>query len=380
MLDALLSDEERVFSEAVAAFVAREITPSAARWDRDGRAPRALFRQLGALGWLGCGFPEEVGGSGGGSALYALLCAELARGSAGVALGIYVHTALACGALLHLGDEAQRRRWLPGALSGERVGCWAYAEPDAGADVSRVSTRARRDGDGYVLDGAKLYITNAPIADFAVVVASTDPDRGVKGLSVFYVEADNPGMRVGQPMSKLGMGASEMAEIVFEGCRVPAEARLGPEHTGFLVAMRVLTLGRIAAASFGVGLGRAALEAALGYTRERRQFGGPLTRQQFVRFTLADMATRLAASWQLTLGAARLADAGQPHGTEASMAKLFATETCTWACERALHLCGAQGYMSESPAQRFYRDCKVLELGEGTSEIQRETIARGLGV
>ncbi|MBI5529444.1 MAG: acyl-CoA dehydrogenase family protein [Deltaproteobacteria bacterium] len=378
MSDALLADHEAQFQDAVRAFTAREITPHAAAWDRAGRYPRELFARLGALGWLGTAFPEDVGGSGGGSTLYALMCAELARGSAGVALGMYVHTALACGAVHHLGSDGQRRRILPAALRGERIACWAYAEPGAGSDVASVRTRARREGGGYVLDGGKLYITNAPFADFAVLVASTEPERGLKGLSLFVVELDRPGVTVGRPMEKLGMGASEMAEIVLDGCRAGEADRLGPEGTGFLQAMKVLTLGRIAAAAFGVGLGRAAHETALTHVRERVQFGGPLLRQQFVRFTLADMATRLEAAWQLTLHAARLADAGKPHGNEASMAKLFATETCTWTCERALHLCGAQGYMLESAAQRFYRDCKVLEYGEGTSEIQRETIARAL--
>ncbi|MBI5481109.1 MAG: acyl-CoA dehydrogenase family protein [Deltaproteobacteria bacterium] len=378
MTDALLAEHEIQLQEAARAFVAREITPNVAAWDRARRTPRELLARMGELGWLGTAFPEEVGGSGGGSVLYALLCAELARGSAGVALSMYVHTALACAAVHHLGTGEQRRRILPAALRGARIGCWAYAEPGAGSDVSSVRTRARKEGDGYELDGSKLYITNAPFADFAVLVASTAPDRGLKWLSLFVVELDRPGIAVGRPMEKLGMGVSEMAEIVLEGCRIPEADRLGPEGTGFIEAMKVLTLGRIAAAAFGVGLGRAAHETALTHARERVQFGAPLVRQQFVRFTLADMATRLEAAWQLTLHAARLADAGKSHGTEASMAKLFATETCTWACERALHLCGAQGYMLESAAQRFYRDCKVLEWGEGTSEIQRETIARAL--
>jgi alkylation response protein AidB-like acyl-CoA dehydrogenase len=324
--------------------------------------------------------PEEYGGSGGNSLLYALLCAELARGSAAIALGFYVHTALASSALVHLGSEAQCRRWLPDAVSGNKVGCWAYAEPNAGADVSSVATRATRDGDGYLLNGTKMYITNSPFANFMIVVAATQPGLGLKGLSVFVVDADTAGITVNRPLEKLGMGASEMAEIVFDDCRVAEENRLGPEEGGFIRALKVLTLGRIASAAFGVGLGRAALQEAQGYCSQRVQFGGPLVRNQFVRFTLADMATRLEAAWQLTLHTAALADAGQPHDQQASMAKLFATETCTWACERALHLCGAQGYMKNSAAQRFYRDCKVLEIGEGTSEIQRETIARHLGM
>jgi hypothetical protein len=378
MNDPFLGAEETQFRDTVRAFVDKEIIPNATRWDLEESYPRELFTRFGELGWLGTAFPEEVGGSGGGAVLYALLCSELARGSAAIALGMYVHTALAGAAILHLGNEEQRQRFLPPALKGERIGCWAYAEAGAGSDVSSVATRARRDGDGYVLNGAKLYITNAPFADFMVVAASTAPDQGIKGLSLFVVERDTPGLRVNAPLDKLGMGASEMAEIVFEDCRVPAAGLLGPEQSGFLRAIQVLTLGRIAAAAFGVGLGQAAFEAARSYTAERVQFGKPLVGQQFVRFTLADMATRLEAGWRLTQHAARLVDAGLPHDREASMAKLFSSESCTWICERTLHLCGAQGYMRESPPQRFYRDCKVLELGEGTSEIMRETIARHL--
>ena len=380
MSDSFLEPEEIQFRDTVRAFVDKEIVPNATRWDLEEQYPQELFRTFGELGWLGTAFPEAVGGSGGGPRLYALLCSELARGSAAIALGFYVHTALAGAALLHLGNEEQRQRLLPAALRGERIGCWAYAEAGAGSDVSTVATRARRDDADYVIDGAKLYITNSTFADFMIVVASTAPEKGLKGLSLFVVDRAREGVRVGAPLRKLGMGASEMAEIVFEGCRVSAADLLGPEEGGFLGAMKVLSLGRIAGAAFGVGLGRAALEEAISYSRQRVQFGRPLAKQQFVRFTLAEMATRLEAAWQLTLHAARLVEAGRPFDREASMAKLFSSETCTWVCERTLHLCGAQGYMRESPAQRFYRDCKVLELGEGTSEIQRETIARSLEV
>lgn len=379
MIDPTLGDEEIQFRDSVRAFVEKRILPNASHWDLAEQYPQELFREFGELGWLGITFPEELGGCGGGSVLYALLCAELARGSAAIALGMYVHTALASAAIYRLGSEQQKQRLLPAALSGERVGCWAYAESGAGSDVSTVATRAVRDGDEYVLSGSKMYITNSPFADFMVVVASTAQDQGIRGLSLFIVERDNPGVSVGTPLKKLGMGASEMAEIVFDDCRVAFRDRLGPESGGFFEALKVLTLGRIASAAFGVGLGRAALETSLAYCSERVQFSQPLIKQQFVRFTLAEMATRLEAAWQLTLHTARVADAGYRHDQEASMAKLFASETCTWVCERTLHLCGAQGYMRESAAQRFYRDCKVIELGEGTSEIQRETIARYLG-
>ncbi len=378
--DPTLSSEEIQFRDAVRAFVEKEITPNATRWDMEERYPQELFQKLGELGWLGAAFPEEVGGSGGGSVLYALLCAELARGSAAIALGLYVHTALASAAILHLGNDEQKQRYLPDALAGKTIGCWGYAEAGAGADISCVATRAVKDGNAYVLNGAKLYITNSPFADFMVIVAATAPEDGLKGMSLFLVERDMKGVSVSAPFKKLGMGASEMAEIVFDDCRVPECNLLGPEGFGFLQALKVLTLGRIASAAFGVGLGQAALAESVAYTTSRMQGGKPVSSHQFVRFTLADMSTKLEAAWQLTLHAARIADAGQPHDKEASMAKLFATETATGVCERALHLCGAQGYMRESNAQRFYRDCKVLELGEGTSEIQRETIARLLGV
>ena len=378
MSEVLLSEEERMFRDSVRGFVEKEITPFADEWDRGGHYPRELFVKAAAQGLLGTSFPEEYGGSGGGVYLYALQCVELAKGSAGVALGIYVHTALACAGLLHLGSEEQKRKYLPPAMSGEKIGCWAYAEPGAGSDVSSVSTCAEKRGDSWVLNGSKMYITNAPFADFMVVVASTDPSKGLKGLSLFIVERAFDGVSTGPQMQKLGMGASEMSEIFFEDCVVPEENLLGPEGTGFLMAMKVLTLGRIASAGYAVGLAESAFETTLDHVRVREQFGGPLIEQQFIRFTLADMATQIEASWRLTEHAARVADAGRPHDREASIAKLFATEACTKICERALHLGGAQGYMTDSPAQRFYRDCKVLELGEGSSEIQRETIARTL--
>lgn len=379
MNDPSLSNEETQFRDAVRAFTEKEIAPNAARWDLEERYPRELFQRLGELGWLGAAFPAAYGGGGGGSTLYALLCAELARGSAAIALGVYVHTALASAAIYHLGDETQKSLYLPNALAGRQLGCWGYAEAGAGADISCVATRAVRDGDEYVLNGAKLYITNSPFADFMVIVASTAPDRGLKGISLFIVDRETKGVSISAPFKKLGMGASEMAEVVFDDARVPVRNLLGVEHLGFLQALKVLTLGRIASAAFGVGLGRAALEEAFRYASARMQGVKPISQHQFVRFTLADMATKLDAAWRLTLHAARVADEGLAHDCEASMAKLFATETCTYVCERTLHLCGAQGYMRESAAQRFYRDCKVLELGEGTSEIQRETIFRFIG-
>jgi alkylation response protein AidB-like acyl-CoA dehydrogenase len=378
--DFYLSDEQRELQRALREFVSKEIAPIAARCDAEEHYPVELFPKLGDLGYLGLRFPEELGGSGGSNLDYAILCEELAYGSAGIALGIYVHMALACAALEAFGSKDLQKEWLPAALRGERIGAWAFAEAGAGSDAGSVATRAVADGDGWVLNGSKLYITNAPIADFLLVVASTAPEQRLKGLSLFLVERDRPGFRVAESLSKLGVRASEMAELVFEDCRVPRENLVGRENRGFLDALRTLTLGRIASAAFAVGVSRAALDATLGYARERVQFGQPIGSFQAVRFGITDMAVQVEAARLLCHRAAIAADRGLPHGREASMAKLFATEACTRIVERALHYHGATGFMTESPVQRLYRDCKVFEFGEGSSELQREMIARELGL
>ncbi len=378
--DFYLSEEQRALQQALREFVAKEIAPLAARCDAEERYPVELFRKLGELGYLGLGFPEELGGSGGSSLDYAILCEELAYGSAGIALGIYVHMALACAGLKAFGSDLLKKEWLSPSLRGERIGAWAFAEAGAGSDAGSIATRAVADGDSYVLNGSKLFITNAPIADFLVVVASTNPEAGIRGLSLFFVETDRPGFRVAATLSKLGVRASEMGELLFEDCRVPREHLLGREDRGFLDSLRVLTLGRIASAAFATGVARAALDATKSHAKERVQFGVPIGSFQAVRFGIADMAMQIEAGRLLCHRAAIAADRGLPHAREASMAKLFATEVCTRVTERALHYHGATGFMSDSPVQRWYRDCKVFEFGEGSSELQREMIARELGL
>lgn len=376
--DFYLSDEQRALQRTLREFVAREIAPIAATCDAEERFPVDLFKKMGELGYLGLGFPEEIGGAGGSNLDYAILCEELAYGSGGIALGIYVHMALACAALKAFGSEEIKKEWLPSALRGGKIGAWGFAEAGAGSDAAAIATRAVADGDAWVLNGSKLFITNAPIADFIVVVASTAPEQGLKGLSLFLVECDRPGFRIGGTLSKLGVRASEMAELLFEDCRIPRKNLIGREHRGFLDALRTLTLGRIASAAFAIGVSRAALDATMKHARERVQFGRPIGTFQSVRFGITDMATQIEAARLLCHRAAIAADRGLPHGREASMAKLFATEACTRITERALHYHGATGFMSESPVQRFYRDCKVFEFGEGSSELQREMIAREL--
>ena len=378
--DFYLSDEQHELQRALREFVSREIAPRAASCDAEERFPVELFPKLGALGYLGLGFPEEAGGSGGSKLDYAILCEELAHGSGGIALGIYVHMALACAALDTFGSPALREKWLPDALAGEKIGGWAFAEPGAGSDAGSIATRAIADGDSYRIDGSKTFITNGPIADFLVVVASTTPERRLKGLSLFLVECDRPGFHVESSLSKLGVRASETATLTFEDCRVPKSNLIGREDGGFLDSLATLTLGRIASAAFAIGVARAAAEATIRYAGERVQFGEPIASFQAVRFGIADMALQIEAARLLCHRAAIAADRGLPHGREASMAKLYATEACTRVVERALHYHGAAGYMSDSPIQRYYRDCKVFELGEGSSELQRNMIARELGL
>ncbi len=378
--DFYLTEEQRELQRSLREFVAKEIQPIAAECDDRERYPVELFGRLGELGYLGLGFPEEVGGSGGSRLDYAILCEELAFGSGGIALGVYVHMALACAALEAFASEELKQIWLPRALRGERIGAWAFAEAGAGSDAGSIATRAVADGDEYVLNGSKLFITNGPIADFLVVVASTAPEQRIKGLSLFLVEADRPGFRVAGSLSKLGVRASEMAELVFDDCRIPAGNRIGRPDVGFLDSLATLTLGRIASAAFAIGVARAAYEATLAHVAARVQFGQPIGSFQAVRFGVADMAVQIEAARLLCHRAAIAADRGLPHGREASMAKLFATETCTRIVERALHYHGAAGFMSDSPIQRYYRDCKVFELGEGSSELQRNMIARDLGL
>jgi len=380
MIDFSLTEEQEQFRTAVREFAARENAPLAESCDRSGAYPRELFGKLGELGYLGVAIPPECGGSGGDAVTFAIFAEELARASAGIALGIYVHVALALSAVAAFGSDEQRRRYLLPGLRGERIGAWAFAEADAGSDPGGIRTRAVRDGDAYVVNGAKMFITNGTFADFVVATVSTAPEQGMKGLSLLVIDREVPGFRATRRIEMLGVRAAETAELVFADCRVPAANLLGQENTGFTAAMRTLTRGRIMAAAFAVGLATAAYEQALAYAKTRQAFGQPIGAFQGIAWMLADMHTAIEAARLLTLQAAWKAARNEPHILEASRAKLFATETCTRVTEQALQIHGGFGYAMESPVQRFYRDCKVLEIGEGTSQIQRNTIARMLGL
>ena len=369
-----LTETQQQFREEVARFAESEIAPHAQEWDDAQSFPQHLFARLGDLGWLGVGLEESVGGSGGAAVERCILIEELARASAGIALGIYVHSALAAAAIATVGDADLVARFVPAMMRGELRGAWAYAEPESGADVTQVRLRARRDGDRFVLDGTKLYITNATFADVIVVVARTAGEPGsLEGISVLVVDGDCPGLHR-RAMPKLGMRASELAELHFDEVSVAADRLLGTEGAGLRQCLPVLSQGRVFGGALAAGLGGAALAEATSHVLVREQFGKPLADLQAVRFTVADMAARLRAARLLVYNAAAMLDAGLPYDTDASIAKLTASETGTWLAERAMHLHGAAGFMMDSPVQRFYRDCKILEYGEGVNEMQREMI------
>jgi len=372
--------EQLEFRRSVAAFCEREIVPIAGECDARGEFPLHLFKTLGRLGWLGVKFPTEWGGAGDGSVTYAILAEELGRASAGIALGFYVHVALALTAISVFGTHAQKERYLRPGIAGEKIGAWSFAEPGAGSDPGSITCRADKTATGYRISGTKMFTTNGPFADFVVLTASTAPGQGTRGLSLFLVDRGMPGFTVGRRIETMGMRASQTAELSFDGCEVPADALLGEENRGAMTAMQTLTAGRITAAAYAVGTGRVALEATLAYVKQRQQFGQPIGKFQGVQWMLADMATALEAARLLTYQAAWLADAGLPHIKEASMAKLFATETATRLANDALQLHGGYGYVLESPIQRLYRDVKLFEIGEGTSQIHRNIIARQLGL
>jgi len=372
--------EQLEFRRSVAAFCEREIVPIAGECDARGEFPLHLFKTLGRLGWLGVKFPTEWGGAGEGSVTYAILAEELGRASAGIALGFYVHVALALTAISVFGTHAQKERYLRPGIAGEKIGAWSFAEPGAGSDPGSITCRADKTATGYRISGTKMFTTNGPFADFVVLTASTAPGQGTRGLSLFLVDRGMPGFTVGRRIETMGMRASQTVELSFDGCEVPADALLGEENRGAMTAMQTLTAGRITAAAYAVGTGRVALEATLAYVKQRQQFGQPIGKFQGVQWMLADMATALEAARLLTYQAAWLADAGLPHIKEASMAKLFATETATRLANDALQLHGGYGYVLESPIQRLYRDVKLFEIGEGTSQIHRNIIARQLGL
>jgi alkylation response protein AidB-like acyl-CoA dehydrogenase len=374
----LLTPEQEQVRETLRAFARDVLAPNAARWDREHAFPREAVRQLGALGALGVVVPEAHGGAGLDYVSLAVVLEEIAAGDGATSTIVSVQNSVVCGPVLAFGSEAQKRAWLPRLASGEAIGCFCLTEPAAGSDASAIATRAVRRADGYVLDGVKQFITSGANADVALVFAVTDAGAGKRGITAFIVPTATPGFRVARVEDKLGQRASDTAQIALEGCEVPATLRLGEEGQGYRIALANLEAGRIGIAAQSVGMARAAYEAALSYAKERQAFGKPIVEHQAVAFRLADMATQIEAARQLTLHAASLRDAGLPCLKEASMAKLFASEMAERACSAALQVHGGYGYVTDFPVERIYRDVRVCQIYEGTSDIQRLVIAREL--
>jgi alkylation response protein AidB-like acyl-CoA dehydrogenase len=372
-----LEDEDlHLLHQTIRAFARHSLRPHAAEWDREGRFPIEIVPRLAELGLLGMTIPAAYGGSGLPLCAIATAIEALAWGDGGIALSVAAHNSLCAGHLVQFASEPQRRRYLPRLAGGEALGAWCLTEPEAGSDAAGIRTRAERRGDRWVLEGTKVFITNASHAGVFVIMAVTEPGAGRKGITAFVVERETPGLQIGKKEDKLGVRSSDTAEVRLSACVVPDDQRIGEQGDGYRQAMSVLDRGRIGIAAMAVGVGRAALDAAVDYACQRQAYGKPIADLQAIQFMVADMATELDAAWLLTAQAAALADAGRPFRLQASMAKLYASEVAVRAAARAVQIHGGYGFIRDYPVERLYRDAKVCEIGEGTSEVQRAIISR----
>ncbi|MDZ4259279.1 MAG: acyl-CoA dehydrogenase family protein [Gemmatimonadales bacterium] len=373
-----LAPEQQQIRQMVRDFAAAEIKPHIMEWDEAQTFPLDVIKQLGGLGLLGAIFPERYGGAGLSYIDYVNVLEELAACESGIALAVAAHNSLATGHIYLAGSEEQRQRYLPRLTSGEWLGCWALTEPGSGSDAAGLVTTAVREGDEWVLNGTKNFITNASHAQVAVVLAVTDRNDSKRGVTAFAIEMDRPGIRAGKKENKLGMRTSDTAELVLENCRVPHANVLGEIGYGFIDAMKVLDGGRISIAALSLGIARGAYDAARKYAAERQAFGKPIAHFQAIQFMLADMAMEIEAARLLCYRAAALKDAGEKTTQWSSMAKLYASEVAVRATEKTVQIFGGYGFIKEFPAEKYYRDVKLCTIGEGTSEIQRMVIARNL--
>lgn len=374
----ILNEAQQQIRDMARDFARERLAPGAAARDRESRFPKDELKEMGELGFLGMLVSEDYGGSETGAVAYALALEEIAAGDGACSTIMSVHNSVGCVPILKFGTEDQKQRFLPKLASGEWIGGFALTEPQAGSDASNLKTRARRDGDRYILDGAKQFITSGKNGDVVIVFAVTDAAAGKKGISAFIVPTDTPGYEVIRVEEKLGLHSSDTCQIAFTDMVVPAELRLGEEGQGYRIALANLEGGRIGIAAQAVGMAQAAFEAARDYARERKAFGQAIIEHQAVAFRLADMATRITAARQLVLHAAALKEAGEPCLSEASMAKLFASEMAERVCSDAIQIHGGYGYMADYPVERIYRDVRICQIYEGTSDVQRMVIARNL--
>ncbi|MFZ0135705.1 MAG: acyl-CoA dehydrogenase family protein [Candidatus Sulfotelmatobacter sp.] len=377
-MDFQLSDEQQQLKKTVRDFAEREILPNVMKWDEACEFPLTTVKELGKLGLLGTVFPTEYAGAGMGYVEYVIAIEELSRVDGSVGIIVAAHTSLCSNHIFLAGDEAQNKKYLSKLATGEFIGAWGLTEPSSGSDAGSARMTARRRGREWVLNGTKTFCTNGHYADVIVVLAVTDRTAHTHGLSAFIVEKDTKGFRPGKKENKLGLRASDTAEMIFEDCVIPGENLLGKEGDGFIDAMRVLDGGRISIAALSLGMAQGAYEAALRYSKERRQFGKAIGEFQAIQWKLADMATEIDAARLLTMRAASMKDAGMKTTMESSMAKLYASEVAVKCANEGVQIHGGYGFIKDYPAEKYYRDVKLCTIGEGTSEIQRLVIARQL--
>ena len=374
----MLNKEQIMIRDMARGFAQERLVPNAAEWDKTNKFPAEELKEMGELGLYGMTIPEEWGGAGVDYVSFALAIEEIAAGDGSCSTILSVNNSVVCGPLLHFGTDFLKNKYLKPLASGQMLGCFCLTEPQAGSDASSLRTRAVKEGDSYVLNGTKQFITSGKHADVAIVFAVTDPDAGKRGISAFAVPTDNPGYKVASLEDKMGQHASDTAQILFENCRITADHLIGEEGQGYKIALGNLEAGRIGIAAQCVGMARAAYEAALSYAKDRESFGKAIMQHQAVGFRLAEMATQLEAAHLLVLSAAELQEAGLPCLKEACMAKLFASEAAEKICSDAIQIHGGYGYLKDFPVERIARDVRVAQIYEGTSDIQKLVIARQL--
>lgn len=375
-----ITEEHEMLRQAARDFAQKEIAPIAAEHDESGEFPLATIRKMGKMGFMGIEVPEDYGGAGMDTLAYVLALEEICKADAAHGTVMSVNNSLFCHGIMKFGTEEQKQKYVRGVASGEKIGAYSLTEPMSGSDAATMRSRAIKDGDHYVINGRKSWVTSAPVADYILLFTMTDPDKGAKGISAFLVGSDQPGFERGKPEPKLGIRASATSEIVFDNYRTPASSLLGNEGDGFKIAMTVLDAGRIGIAAQALGIAEAAYEASVAYVREREAFGAKIGEFQGTSFKIADMKTRIEAARGLIHSAAlaksHSKDSGERYTLEASMAKLYASETAMFCAHHAVQIHGGMGYSKELPVERYFRDAKITEIYEGTSEIQRMVIAR----
>jgi hypothetical protein len=359
-------------------FATKEILPHVMEWDENQIFPLEVIKKLGQLGYLGAIFPEAYGGAGLGYVEYSIIIEELSRVDGSVGIIVAAHTSLCSNHIYKAGTEEQKQKYLTKLTTGEWIGCWSLTEPEAGSDAAGTRSTAVRDGDGWVLNGAKTFTTNAHYADVCVGMAMTDRAAARHGISAFILEKDTPGFRAGKKENKLGLRASATGEVIFSDCRLPQSQMLGKQGEGFVDSLRILDGGRVSISALSIGMAQGAYDAALKYSKMRKQFGRPISEFQAIQHKLVDMATKIDASRLLTYRAAKMIDAGKRVTRESAMAKLFSSEAAVWIANEAVQIHGGYGFIKDYPVEKFYRDVKLCTIGEGTSEIQRMVIARQL--